>query len=932
MKDIRKAIKKTGIYFFFISLFCFTQLNWAKNHDYYQDIDLRIFLAFVSGIVVSFIVVKLTRLIFGFWIKDSILIESRLDSLSLSLFPGIIFILGTTSKLFLIVGMIICILALFYTCNDSFRRFAGFVFYQGKAQDISEKKAYHLVFAFLVSLLLILVIYPEILTMKETPMGRTTWVELQDPGVSHMNFVPGRNVIRYEMFKNGNILWSNLRGLGMPLLGNDIQVAPMFPLTMLLSWIPGTYFWNIYVLIRLFLLAVAAYLVAFEILKFRKMSSVFFMFTFIYALYVLRWMNHPYQNGLLAGLWYIYFLGKLPYLSGEKYNFKRLLGILGLTVSVYSLVTCGFPEASAMSAILVLLVYPVLIIGHIFRKEIRYKAFLFDIIIGHALGFALSSPQVYSLIEFISLTKPDFRATLGMHQFSFADIYPYFLGMITSFSNSHPPCPNPHMAPHIFGLIPLFLFFGGVFLTLRHIKRVRIYDLAAVMCAVFFMLKLFPFWPWFNEFLGSLPVLRESWFTVYFFPIFLWFFAYFVARGADHFFEAFRFDKLRYRLECSAITVILVSLIILALFYLSPYIGEKGYIELLKTHKHYVSLKVLILFSTFILLLLFYINFRVRERLGFLICFILFFIMMGELIATRPARFMSFDHFNEAFNPDSTASRIAGILKENAISNYDVRIKDADGRYVSQGIATPDDGAPAILQERLRRFRTELFEVDWRGYLPLKKPKFPYSWRLASNNLYIERKENIRHASPFNYIKLKLLGSVGSAHYLYYDEKALPRAYIPSRCFCSKGVSESAKHITNKNEFLLGDVYIEELTEREKIFCEKFGFSIKRVKIIKDMGNRIILEDLMGPSILVLNDNFYPGWRAFDRITGENLTIKPANITFRALILPEKREYAVTFKYRPEWINKSLILIIASLLGILILFYFALRAKQNKRT
>ena len=926
MNGLRKTMEKTGIYFFFISLFLFTQLNWAKSHNHYQDIELRVFFALVLGIAVSFILVKLARWIFDFWIKDSILIESRLDSLSLSLFPGIFFVLGSSSGLFLIVGMIICAFSLFYTFNDSFRRFLRFVFYQGRYQDISDKRSYSLVFAFLISFLLILFVYPEILTMKKTPMGSTTW-ELQDPVVSHMNFIPGHNVISYEMFKNGNILWSNLRGLGMPLLGNDIQAAPMFPLTMLLSWIPGKYFWSIYVLVRLFLLSAAAYLVAFEVLKFRKMSSVFFMFTFIYALYVLRWMNHPYQNGLLAGLWYIYFLGKLPYLSFEKYNFKRLLCILGLTLSVYSLVTCGFPEASAMSAILVLLIYPVLIIGHVFRKEIRYKSFLFDIIIGHALGFALSSPQVYSLIEFISLTNPDYRATLGMHQFSFADIYPYFLGMITSFSNSHPSYPNPQMSIHMFGLIPLYLFFAGVFLTFMHIKKVRICDLAAVMCGVFFMLKLFPFWPWFNESLGSLPILRESWFTVYFFPIFLWFFAYFVARGADHLLETFRFDKLGYRIEYSAITVILAVFIIIGLFYLSPYIGGKGYIELLKTHKDYVSLKVLILFSVFILLMLFYINFRIKEGLGILICLMFFFLMVGEMITIRPIKFMSFDYFNETFNSDVIASRIAGILKENAISNYEVRIKDSDGRYVSRGIATADDGAPAILQERLRRFRTGLFQADWNGYLPLKKPKFPYSWRLASNNLYVSHGVN-----PSMMRGLKILGSVNNTHYLYYDEKALPRAYIPARCFFSKGLSESVKHISNKNEFLLGDVYVEDLTESEKIVCKKFNSLMKRVKIIKDAGSEIVLEGIIGPTILVLNDNFYPGWKAFDRITGENLVIKPANITFRALILTEKKEYAVTFKYRPEWINKSLILIMTSLLGILILFCFALRAKNKQKT
>ena len=73
---------------------------------------------------------------------------------------------------------------------------------------------------------------------------------LQDPAVSHWVFVPGIKTLRYELFNHLNILWSNLRGLGMPILVNDVQAAPMYPLTLLLIWVPGEYFWNVFVLAR----------------------------------------------------------------------------------------------------------------------------------------------------------------------------------------------------------------------------------------------------------------------------------------------------------------------------------------------------------------------------------------------------------------------------------------------------------------------------------------------------------------------------------------------------------------------------------------------------------------------------------------------------------------------------------------------------------
>jgi hypothetical protein len=51
-----------------------------------------------------------------------------------------------------------------------------------------------------------------------------------------------------------------------------------------------------------------------------------------------------------------------------------------------------------------------------------------------------------------------------------------------------------------------------------------------------------------------------------------------------------------------------------------------------------------------------------------------------------------------------------------------------------------------------------------------------------------------------------------------------------------------------------------------------------------------------GPSLLLLTDTFYPGWRAF--VDGKELPILKANYCFRAVMLPENTKY-LTFKYDP---------------------------------
>ncbi len=104
---------------------------------------------------------------------------------------------------------------------------------------------------------------------------------LQDPAVSHWVFVPGIKTLQYEVFHHLNILWSNLRGLGMPILANDVQAAPLYPLTALLIWVPGEYFWNVFVLARWIVFASGAFLLASRCFRFNLVGSSIFVLTFV---------------------------------------------------------------------------------------------------------------------------------------------------------------------------------------------------------------------------------------------------------------------------------------------------------------------------------------------------------------------------------------------------------------------------------------------------------------------------------------------------------------------------------------------------------------------------------------------------------------------------------------------------------------------------
>ena len=147
--------------------------------------------------------------------------------------------------------------------------------------------------ALLLAVGLTLVFYFDIWVLVGTPMSSSlhgsivdtsTSTLLQDPAVSHWVFVPGIKTLQFELFNHINLLWSNLRGLGMPMLVNDIQVAPLYPLTLLFLWVPGEYFWNIFVLVRWIIFASGAYLLAARCFRFNFSGSSIFVLTFVFAL------------------------------------------------------------------------------------------------------------------------------------------------------------------------------------------------------------------------------------------------------------------------------------------------------------------------------------------------------------------------------------------------------------------------------------------------------------------------------------------------------------------------------------------------------------------------------------------------------------------------------------------------------------------------
>jgi hypothetical protein len=164
---------------------------------------------------------------------------------------------------------------------------------------------------------------------------------------------------------------------------------------------------------------------------------------------------------------------------------------------------------------------------------------------------------------------------------------------------------------------------------------------------------------------------------------------------------------------------------------------------------------------------------------------------------------------------------------------------------------------------------------------------------------------------------------------LYLDREALPRAYMPERCNSASDMDDSLRQILDPR-FDIRDVVIEDPSVTTQNICQQQEETFRRVRIDSDYGQQIVLEEIQGPGIVVLNDYFYSGWRVIDEISGKPIELHPANLAFRAMTLPDARPYRVTLTYRPDWLNVARLSVLSALLTLIFLvIYWVLRIRKD---
>jgi hypothetical protein len=126
---IKQVIEQSGLYIFFVSAILLTQIHVVKKYAYYNEIEVRIVLAVVAGILVAYGASFLIKQIFSIINKDS---KAFLAELSSVMSPGILFVFASANKSYFFIGVGFCILSALIVWVSSVRSFVCSIVYEDK--------------------------------------------------------------------------------------------------------------------------------------------------------------------------------------------------------------------------------------------------------------------------------------------------------------------------------------------------------------------------------------------------------------------------------------------------------------------------------------------------------------------------------------------------------------------------------------------------------------------------------------------------------------------------------------------------------------------------------------------------------------------------------------------------------------------------------
>jgi hypothetical protein len=691
-----------------------------------------------------------------------------------------------------------------------------------------------------------------------------------------------------EELKNGRLpLWNPYSFAGTPHLAN-YQSAVFFPLNILFFLpVPFIDIWSVLVLLQPLLAGIFMYMLL-RVLKVSKSGSLLSSFSFMFCGFITTWMGY-------ATLGYAILPLPLALFFVEKFaNGKKQIYLIFLSLTFL----CSFFSGHFQTSLYFSFAVIGFIIYHlIFSKE---KKIYLECLFFSLTGLLLSMPQIIPSIEFYSLSLRS-----GLFQKIEAIPWSYLPTLFSPDFYGNPVTRNDWFGHYAewngyLGIIGISLSFFTIFFK-RNKNTSFFIILALVSLLLSFDTPLLSLLVYFK-----LPVLSTS-ADSRIIALFSFSMAVLAGFGFDALVECFQKNYKNRVFVWMAFMIAIIGILIFVAF------GGILQFDKALIAKRNLVLPVLIL-VIFLMSVLAVIVLKSRK---FILVFVVIAVVLSGVEMYRFASkwqnfspsnlvykdvpivkfYQQMNHLDRALGPSGGEDAV--YYKIPILSGYDPLYKEEYGKFV-QYVADGRNEEPerSVVNFPLSgKYTPQAINFLGVKYIVVKVSDLGFSW-----------------AFPFAKYPNGQFSKVYDDKYyqVFKNNYAFPRVFTVS----------DVKTIDDENK-ILDFMFAHNLRETAVVSSSIKGLSHNAsgsAAIVQYSPGKVdIKASVSGKSLLILTDNFYPGWRV--KVDGKPSKIIKTDYSFRGVVIP-KGTSNIEFYYLPESFLIGVYLFLIGILGMTVNFIY----------
>ncbi len=754
-----------------------------------------------------------------------------------------------------------------------------------------------------------------------------------DPGAPAWHYEPLVKIIQNQYLNERNVpLWNPYSAFGTPLAADMIS-QPFYPLSILLSLCPTAQTYDLFIILRLFLAGIFAYL--FLRLFINKTPALFGSITFMFTGYFILYLNMPHLSVevLLPAVFYCFEL------LLRRSDFKR---IVCAALIVFLTISGGMPESTFLILSFGYLYY-------LFRlftdPSIRNEKWLHikNFIWLNVLGFALSAVLLLPFLEFMKYSYDVHQpSNLGGvirgidHDSGFKSFLVYLIPMIFG-GALNSVFPERTGITGYWGVLSFLLAIFSVIAFFRSKKNFCFNATASIViffsCAAALMIMK-RFGSVLVNWIGCLPLSNMIYYPKYQEPLLGFAVAVLSGIGLSALGEKL---KQKHFLTAIAVTAGIIIVFIMCWIPTIAVIKYKSFTFL------NIAAAFFLLSSITILYLISRRSVKVRSRLQLIFIFMLTAELFCNFILP------SFYSLNNL--PDQNADPYKGApyidyLKENndgyfrVFGRENVLYPNWSGVFGLSDVRQLNAMSFAKYFVFVRNFFAEESD-DQKPYGAPFTDRFTGSEKdyffntlTESRFLQLSSVKYLLSISPYELPPRNqgLSGETPDQFKKVYDNEI--KIYEVSDILPRTSVYFQAELIDQDN-YVLSRLKDPSLDIRQCILIDSSDLNSREKELVNSINNfsprmaqateissyesrKVVLKtELSQPGILMLNDTWYPGWKAY--VNGREVKILKANYLFRGVLL-EEGQHTVEFRYEPLSLRLGRLISATSLIVTVALF------------